>query len=282
LKILRNGKIWAFVLPSLIGVTLFFFIPAAASLFYAFTDAGGRFIWFANFADIITNPVFQLATRNSLWFIAISVPLNMIISFLLAMLLQNLKHRKIFAVIFMLPLVIPSGSIVFFWNTLFADNGAINGLLLRMGAETVPWFTTNWSFAIIIMVFLFKNIGFNMVLFMAGLSLIPKDYYEAAKIEGAKSFATFRHITFIYIMPTSFLVLMMSIINSFRIFREIYLLYGPYPHQSVYMLQHFMNNQFLFANMQRLSVTAILLSAATIVLVIAVFRGQRKISDTFS
>ena len=276
-----SRKIWAFVIPGLIGMAVFFFIPAGVSLFYAFTNTRGNFVWFANFADVLTNMAFRLAARNSLLFLAASVPLNIVLSFLLASLLQNLRHKKILIVAFMLPLIIPSGSVVFFWNALFADNGAINSILFRAGVDTVPWFSTNWAFAIILMVFLLRNIGFNLVLYLSGFQLIPKDYYEVAKIEGAGIFATFRNVTFMYILPTTFLVFMMSIINSFRVFREIYLLFGPYPHQSVYMLQHFMNNQFLFANMQRLSVTTILLSGAVIVLVWGVFSGQRKISENF-
>jgi multiple sugar transport system permease protein len=280
-KHFKSNRLWLFIAPSLVGMTIFFFIPAALSLFYAFTDARGSFVWFANFADVLTSPVFQLGARNSALFIAASVPLNMTVSFLLASALRDLRHKKVLAIAFMLPLIVPSGSIVFFWNTLFADNGAVNNILLRHGLDTIPWFTTNWSFAIVLLVFLFRNIGFNLVLYMAGLSVIPKDYYDVAKIEGAGIFNTFRHVTFIYVLPTSFLVLMMSIINSFRIFREIYLLYGPYPQHSIYMLQHFMNNNFLFANMQRLSVTATALSVAVVILVAGVFWGQRKISDTF-
>lgn len=282
-KTLRpRSKFWLFLLPSLIGMAVFYFIPAGISLFYAFTNAKGDFVWLANFADLLTNTVFRLALRNSLMFIAASVPLNMIISFLLAQLLQNLRYKKALAVAFMLPLIIPSSSVVFFWNVLFADNGAINSILLQNNIPTIPWFSTDWAFTIILMVFLFKNIGFNLVLFMAGFQLIPKDYYEAAKVEGAGVFAALRHVTFIYILPTTFIVFMMSIINSFRIFREIYLLYGQYPHQSVYMLQHFMNNQFIAADLQRLSVTATILSVGIVVLVWGVFSGQKKISDTFS
>ena len=261
---------------------VFFFIPFATSIFYAFTDVRGEFAWFANFSDVLRNVAFRLAARNSLWFIAVSVPLNIVISFMLASLLHKIKYRKILTLAFMLPLVVPSGAVVFFWNVIFADNGAINSLLFRMGLTTVPWLSTDWSFAIILLVFLFRTIGFNLVLYVAGMSLVPSEYYEAAKVEGAGGFAILRHVTFIYTVPTSFVVLMMSIINSFRVFREIYLLYGPYPHMSVYMMQHFMNNQFVFANLQRLSVTAILLSVVILVLVVGVFTGQRKISDTFS
>jgi len=281
-KKLSKYNLSLFVLPSLIGMMVFFFIPAGLSFFYAFTNARGEFVRFHNFIDVFSNMAFRLALNNSLRFIAVVVPLNVIISFLLASIIQDLKYKKVYAVVFMLPLVIPSGAVVFFWNVLFADNGAINSFLFQRGLNTVPWLSTGWSFTIVLVVFLFRNIGFNLVLFMAGLSFIPKDYYEVAKIEGAGVWASFRHVTFVYILSTTFLVIMMSIINSFRIFREIYLLYGQYPQQSVYMLQHFMNNQFVFANMQRLSVTAIALSFGVAVLAGGVFWGQRKVTNLFS
>jgi len=281
-RMFSGNKAWFFILPSLVGMSVFYFIPAVSTLFHTFTNAGGEFIGFANFAEVLTNGAFQLAVSNSFLFMAVILPLNIIIPFLLASAMRNLRNKNALAVAFMLPLVIPSGSVVFFWNSLFADNGAVNRILFLAGLETVPWLMTDWSFWIIVLVFLFRNIGFNMVLFMAGLMQIPKDYYEAARLDGAGIFATFRHVTFVYIMPTTFLAFMMSIINSFRIFREIYLLFGPYPHQSVYMLQHFMNNQFLNANMQRLSVTSTVLSIAVVILVLGVFSGQRKLSESFT
>lgn len=279
-KRIRNW-VWSLAIPSLIGMAIFFFIPAAISLFYAFTNVQGGFAWFSNFTDLLENTAFQLAAKNSLTFIAVSVPLNIIIPFLIASLLQKLRYRNALSLAFMLPLIIPSGSVVFFWNNLFADNGAINSILYVAGIDTVPWLMTDWSFMVILLMFLFRNIGFNMVLFMAGFSLIPRDYYELAKMEGAGILATFRHVTFIYLLPTIFIVFMMSIVNSFRIFREIYLLYGAYPHNSTYMLQHFMNNQFINANMQRLSTTAMMLSIAVAILVGGIFYAQRKVSDTF-
>jgi len=280
-KPFRVSIAWVFVLPSLMGMAVFFFIPGVGTLVYALTNNRGDFVFLANFANLVGDMAFRLGATNSLRFIAVSVPLNMLISFILASLLQNLTQKKLLSVFFMLPMIIPSGSVVFFWNVLFADNGAINSLLFRAGMSTVPWLASDWAFYVVVLVFLQRNIGFNMVLFLSGYQFIPKDYYEMAKMEGAGAFATLRRVTLIYMMPTMFIVFMMSIINSFRIFREIYLLYGQYPHRSVYMLQHFMNNQFLFANMQRLSVTATAISAVTVVLVWGIFTGQRKMSDNF-
>ena len=285
MKKIKTGKLLSILLllaPSLIGISVFLFIPGGMTLRYAFTDIMGSFIWFAKFADIFSSSAFILAVRNSLRFIVVSVPLNMIIAFLLAYLMQSLRHKKVLSIAFMLPLIVPSSSVVFFWNALFADNGAINSFLFQNNINTVPWFQSNWAFVIIVLVFLFRNIGFNLVLFMSGLQFIPSNYYDVAKVEGAGAFSTFRHVTFIYLLPTIFLVFMMSVINSFRIFREIYLLYGQWPHPSVYMLQHFMNSQFVFANLQRLSATATVLSGAVFVLVIGVFTAQKRVSDTFS
>ena len=270
-----------FIVPSLIGMAVFFFIPAVATLYHAFTNVRGGFVFFSNFADVFGSAAFRLAARNSLLFLAASLPLGICVPFALASAMQKVRRKQVFVVAFMLPLIVPSGSVVFFWNTLFADNGAVNSLLFQAGMQTTPWFSTNWSFAIVLMMFLFRNIGFNLVLYLAGYQLIDKEYYEVARIEGAGTFAIFRHVTFIYILPTTFLVFMMTIINSFRIFREIYLLFGRHPHQSIYMLQHFMSNNFAFANMQRLSVASTAISIAIMIIVVGIFFGQKKISDTF-
>jgi multiple sugar transport system permease protein len=117
-----------------------------------------------------------------------------------------------------------------------------------------------------ILIFLWKNCGYNMVLFLAGLGNIPQEYYEAAWMDNASSFQVFRHITVPCLLPTAILALIMSIINSFKIFREIYLITGNYPQESIYTLQHFMNNMFASLNYPRLtSATAVL------VLIIAFF-----------
>jgi multiple sugar transport system permease protein len=279
---MSKRKIWLFIIPSLIGMAVFYFIPAAVSLFYAFTDVAGRFVWFTNITDTIGNAAFQLAARNTLLFIAVSVPLAMLFSFLLASLLQNLKYSKALAVVFIIPLIIPSGVTVFFWNTVFADNGFINRILFMRGMETVSWFNSGWTFGVVLLMFLFRHIGFNLILFMAGYRLIPKSYYEVARLEGAGHFTAFRRVTFIYMLPTTFFVLVISMVNAFRIFRELYLLFGQYPHSSVYLLQHFMTNQFLMANMQRLSSAAFLLSVGVIVLIWGIFKAQARISENFN
>jgi len=138
--------------------------------------------------------------------------------------------------------------------------------LAGLGAARVNWLDSFLALPVMIFIFLWKNCGYNMVLFMAGLGNIPKDYYEAAWMDNASSFQAFRHITVPCLLPTAILALIMSIINSFKIFREIYLITGNYPQESIYTLQHFMNNMFASLNYPRLtSATAVL------VLIIAFF-----------
>ena len=273
-----NLKIWLFIIPSLIGMTIFYFAPALVALFYSMTDVHGYFIWFTNFTETLQNVAFQLAARNTFLFIIIGVPLSMVISFILASFSRDLKLKKLFTIIFIIPLIIPSGPMVFFWRSIFAENGLINRILFVNNMDTVSWLSTSWAFVVVLIIYLIKYTGFNYVLFSAGFHLIPKDYYEVAKINGAGVFQTFRHVTFIYLLPTTFLVMIMSIINSFKIFREVYLLFGPYPQTSTYMLQHFMNNQFIAANLQRLSVTAIMLSILVLIVVLGIFKVQKKVS----
>jgi multiple sugar transport system permease protein len=117
-----------------------------------------------------------------------------------------------------------------------------------------------------------------MVLFIAGLSNIPKEFYEAAYVDGASGFYAFRRITLPCLLPATVLVLLMSIINSFRVFREVFLLMGSHPHESVYMLQHFMNNNFFSLNYQRLTAATTMLAIFMAVLVLILFKLERKIS----
>jgi multiple sugar transport system permease protein len=155
---------------------------------------------------------------------------------------------------------------VFFWKTLFSYDGALNGILRALGLVKINWLDSNLALPVMILIFLWKNCGYNMVLFLAGLGNIPRDYYEAAWVDNASPAQCFIHITLPCLFPTSVLALTMSIINSFKIFREIYLISGSYPHESIYTLQHFMNNMFSSLNYPRLTS-----AAAVLVVIITVF-----------
>jgi multiple sugar transport system permease protein len=263
------GQGFFFVLPGLLGFCVFFIFPFFLSLVYAFMDRpiGGAFVGFANFASLFRNRAYLRGLLNTIRFIGISTPLNLAIPLGVAMLVNRIvKGREWFSLLFLVPLVIPSGSMVFFWKTLFSYDGALNGMLNSLGIAKINWLDSFLALPVMILIFLWKNCGYNMVLFLAGLGNIPQEYYEAAWMDNASPFETFRHVTLPCLLPTTILALIMSIINSFKIFREIYLITGSYPQESIYTLQHFMNNMFASLNYPRLtSATAVL------VLIIAFF-----------
>jgi multiple sugar transport system permease protein len=271
-----------FILPGLIGFTLFFLLPFCISLGYAFVDkpVDGTFTGFSNFLELFQNKSYLRGLLNTIEFIAISVPLNMALSLGIAMLLNKMqKHRQLFSLIFLVPLVIPSGSMVFFWTSVFAYDGALNGLLHSVGVGKINWLDSNMAFFVMALIFIWKNLGYNMVLYLAGLGNIPKDYYEAAQIDGAGPLQTFRHITLPHLNSTTILVLIMSIINSFKVFKEIYLITGSYPHESIYTLQHFMNNMFASLNYPKLTTATTVLVVIITLFTQVLLRLERKASS---
>jgi len=268
-----------FLLPSLLGLFVFYIAPFIVSLYYAAIDnsVSRQFVGLGNFLGVLRNGVYQLALRNTGIFMLLCVPLNIIIPLALALLLNRVKRfRAVFGIFFLMPLVIPSGAVVYFWHALFDVHGAINGLFFA--ENPVRWLETPLVRGIITGIFLWKNVGFNMVLFRAGLGFIPKEYYETAQVEGAGHFRVFRHVTLVYLIPTGFLAFILSIVNSFKAFREIYLLTGAYPNTSIYMLQHYMNNQFTAMDYQKLSSSAYITSVFIVLLLAVFFRLQRKLT----
>ena len=279
----RKG--WAtgmlFLLPGLAGFALFYIWPFGISVGYAFLDrpVGGSFVGFANFADLLTNRAYLLGLRNTLRFIAISVPINLGLSLGVAMLINKLpSHKELVSLFFLIPLVIPSGSMVSFWRSLFALDGALNGFLHGFGIERINWLNSDLAMFVMVLIFIWKNLGYNMILYLVGLSSVPRDYYEAAWVDGAKPWQTFRHITLPHLMPTTVLALIMSIINSFKVFREVFLITGAYPHPSIYTLQHFMNNMFASLNYPRLTTATTILVVGIAVLTQGLLRFERRVS----
>ena len=266
-----------FVLPSLLGLLVFYAVPFVISFFYTLIDNNilRNFVGLQNFKDLLTNGAFLLGLKNTGVFMASCVPLNVLFPLAMALLLGNVRKLKnVFFLIFLLPLVIPSGSVSYFWKSILGLNGIINGAFYT--DAPVNWLNTDTTRILITLVFIWKNAGYNMILFFAGLKSIPQEYHEYASIEGAGRVQRFFHITLVYLTPTMFLVFIMSIINSFKAFKEIFLLCGAYPHTSVYMLQHFMNNQFTAMNYQKLTTASYILSIFIVVLVLILYRLQNR------
>ena len=260
----------AFVSPSLLGVLIFFVLPFFVVIYYAFVNNPvlHEFVGFDNFRNLFQNQSFRLAAKNTAIFSLISVPSAVIGSLLLAcMLSQRIPLRSQIRTFMLSPLMVPVASIVLIWQVVFSNNGALNDFLAHFGVEKIDWMKSEFNRYVVILLFLWKNIGYDMILFLAALANVPTDIQEMAMLEGASSVRIFFQIKLRYIFPTILFVTILSLINSMKIFREVYLLTGKYPYDGLYLLQHFMNNTFESMDYQKLS-SAALVMAAVMVLVI--------------
>ena len=223
------------------------------------------------------NQAFLQALGNTFRFSVIAVPLAVILPLLLAMLLDcRIPGKSIFRTIYISPLVVPVASVVLVWQVMFDKNGALNSIIKGMGADPVNWMDSVYNQFIVLSLFLWKNLGYNMILFMAGLGDIPMELIEVAKLENASSWQIFWKIKIRYLSSTVFFVMIISLINSFKIFREVYLLTGGYPYGNIYYLQHFMNNQFEKLDYSKISTAAVIMSVFMVIMIGLLFIVEDK------
>ncbi|MDF2723007.1 MAG: sugar transporter permease [Paenibacillus sp.] len=268
-----------FILPSFAGFALFYLIPFAGGIYYSLMDSpvDGHFVGMDNYIEVWNSASFRKAALNTASLTGIGVPLLLIVSLTIAILLNGaIPFRSWFRTAFVLPLVVPVASIVLFWQVLFDTHGWLNSLLIQSGHDPVSWMEGGKARIVIILMYIWKNAGYNIVLLIAGLQTIPQQYYETASIDGAGKMRQFFGITLRYLIPTLFFVAIMSIVGSFKVFRETYLMAGEYPHDSIYMLQHYMNNMFLSLDYQKLTSAAYMMAAAIIALVVLMFQADKR------
>ncbi len=268
-----------YLAPSFLGVLVFFVIPFMVVIYYSMVDnpISGNFVFLENFVRVLDNAAFKRAISNTFRFSIIAVPLAVVLSLLLAIVLESkLPFRSQFRTFFLSPMMVPVASIVLIWQVLFHYNGAVNDVIMSFGGPKIDWMKSEYSHIVIVVLFLWKNLGYNMILFMAALASIPKDILEVARLESATPLQTFFYIKTRYLSSTILFVTIMSLISSFKVFREIYLLTGDYPYDTLYMLQHFMNNTFKSLDYQKLSAAAIIMSLFMIVIIGILFIVENR------
>ena len=271
----RNKAPLLFIAPSFAGVLIFVLIPFVDVLRRSFfTATGGDFVGIRNYLSVFSNDAFRLAAGNTLKFVLICIPLLLVCSMLLSLLVSGVKGGggDYVRAIFLLPLVIPAASMVLIWKLFFHDNGLINSAL----SAPVPFMGSAAAFWVLTVSYLWKNTGYDMVLWLGGLSRIHGDIYEAAAIDGAGSFKRLLYITLPNLVGISFMVAVLSLLNSFKVFREAYLVAGEYPHTSMYMLQHLFNNWFTALDMEKLSAGA---AVTAFVIFMLIFVWMRLIGE---
>lgn len=267
MKFMKNNKkremvAWLFLLPSLSGTTVFVLIPFADVIKRSFFDAMSRkAVGLNNYKDVLQNEAFQLASGNTLRFILTCIPVLLVLSLVFSVLIVGQKkHKNLFKVTYLLPMAIPVASVVLIWKVMFDDNGLLNELFLHFSLKPISFMNTSSAFYVLIFTYLWKNTGYDMVLWLAGLNDIPTSLYEAASIDGCNAWEKFKYITLPSLKPTLYVVAILSFINSFKVFREVYLVAGDYPHKSIYMLQHLFNNWFINLDIQKMSAAAVLIA----------------------
>lgn len=269
-----------FFMPSLVGVSVFFLVPFLVVIYYSLVDnpVSGNFVGLSNFIALLRNMAFRRAAVNTATFSLIAVPLAVILPLLIAILLmQKIPMKSLFRTVLISPLMVPIASIVLIWEVLFHNNGVVNEWIITLGGTAIDWFKSDFSQLTIVILYLWKNVGYNMILFMAALAGIPKDITEAAALDGASGLQTFFRIKVPYLSSTILFVTILSVINSFKVFREVYLLTGDYPYDSLYLLQHFMNNMFKSLDYQKLSSAAILMGIVMVMIIGLLFWIDRKL-----
>ncbi len=260
---------WSFLLPNLFGVLYFSLIPMLQVLFRSFQSAiGGRWVGIQNYVTVMGNAAFQRAIANTGKFTAVCIPLLIVISLALAVLLYSIPVvGSALRSIFLMPMAVPAASVVLVWKVLFHEKGLINSALLTFGRNGVNWMGSDAAFWMLVISYLWKNLGYTMILWTAGLSAIPEGIYEAAQVDGANAWQTFLHITLPNLRGSAYTIAVLSLLNSFKVFREAWLVAGDYPHESMYLLQHLYNNWFRELDLDKIAAASVMTSAVVFILI---------------
>lgn len=220
---------YLFILPNFAIFLIFIVIPALFGLFYSFTEWDGlkkiEFVGLDNFKDILTSPDFWDVLKRTIIYVITTVPSLFIVSLILAMLLiKEIRFKGLFRAVFYWPTMISFIIVGVTWKWMLGDNfGVVNYILTQLGYEPVKWLTdpVNANLAVVAAT-IWCRAGFFMVMFIAGLQSIPISYYEACEIDGASRVQKFRHITLPLLKPTSFLVLILSMIDAFKAYALVF------------------------------------------------------------
>ena len=255
----KKKSVLLFLLPGLCMLLIFYIIPFFSGIGYSLMDGSykNEFVGLKNYREIWQNSMFLLGLKNTMELSLICAPLLWILSFLLASALASIKpFGGFFRSSVLLPYLTPSSAILLVWLVLFDYGGPVNRALAAMGAERVMWLSSGALRLPVVLMFLWKNLGFCLIIFLAALQSVPQPLYEYATLEGAGFMTRAFRITLPLVTPTAFLVFVLAWINAFKIFKEVYFIAGAYPDYSVYTLQNYLNNMFQKLNYQNVTAAA--------------------------
>ena len=270
---------WPFLLPGLAGLLLFYFIPFVGGVWYSLTDGSfeNKFVGLQNYTTVWQNQMFQLGLRNTMELSLICAPALFLLSFLLAAVLHRIRPAgAFFRSSVLMPYLMPSSAVLIIWLLWFDYGGPVNRLLTVLGGQRVDWLMGAELRLPVILLFLWKNLGFCVIVFLSALQAIPDVLYEYATLEGAGFRKQTFEITLPLVVPSAFLVLILSFVSAFRIFKEVFFIGGAYPEEPLYTLQNYMNNMYGKLNYQNVTTAAYIFAGMVFVLFGVLFLSQRQ------
>ncbi len=284
---LRNNVVaYSFIAPNFIGFAVFTLGPILFAFALAFMDWDGSneitFAGLRNFWRLFSDGVFQAALWNTLLYTALTVPLTLVCSLLLAVLLnQKVFGRNFFRTVMFFPYVASLVAVAVVWNMIFNPAmGPFNMLLVALGLDpaNLPGWSAdkNWAMVTVILFSVWKNMGYYMVIYLAGLQGVNPELYEAAGIDGANAWDKFRHVTIPQLSATTFFVSIMLTIQCFKVFDQIYMLTQGGPGTSTLVLvYHIYNEAFISWDLGYASMVALVLFLLVLIVTVVQFRRER-------
>lgn len=262
---MKKYKAYLILLPSLIGFFMLYILPFFIGIKFSLqrSSFNSEFVGLSNYIKIFDNEAFTLALKNNLIFMGIAIPLIMVVSFLIALLMYELKVNHWIKIAMILPIAIPSAAVSGFFKTVF-------------DAQSFSLIESNYAMLAVIIIYIWRSAGFNIIIYMAALGQMNKSTIEAASIDGAGYMSRLYHMIIPMMIPSTFFVAIMSIMNSFKVFKDVYILQGAYPNPQIYMLQHYMNNIFSKLQNEKLTTAAYIFTIFIFMFALVFYKVERN------
>jgi len=233
-----------------------------------------------NYRNVFGNQAFRLAIHNTVRFTVVCLPLLIGLGLFLAAWLSRLKQMQLIKSLFLFPLAMPAATVVLIWKMIFSKQGFLNGLLIGLGirqeGELFDFMGTGASFWVLVFSYVWKNLGYTIVLWLAGIFAVPDGICEAAQVDGAGERQVFWKIIFPNLKSSLYTITVLSFLNSFKVFREAYLVAGSYPHEDMYLLQHLFNNWFVNLELDKMAAAAVCVGTVLFLMILLLQRLWRQ------
>ena len=280
---------YSFILPNLIGFCIFTLIPVIFSLLLSFCqwDSGNpiKFVGLDNFVRLFTkDSSFRIALVNTIFYTVVTVPLTLGLALFLAILMnKKLKGRVFFRSVLFFPYVASLVAVAVVWMALFnPDRGPVNSLLMAIGISNPPrWAaSTTWAMPTIIGLTVWKGMGYYMIVYLAALQGVSNELYEAASLDGANKWQLFRHITWPSVTPTTFFIIMMLMVATFKSYDIMYITTQGGPGEATKVLAyHIFNSAFVNSEFGYASAIAMVLLSIIVIATLIQFKGEKKFTS---